>query len=101
MADVIAAGDLAHRLTITVTSADCLAPLVFGQFRWAAELDTLGLGPLAALAGAHPDKVALELRQPVEHRQHQAVVRRHGVGLCVAERAEAGSLAGDRRDGVQ
>jgi hypothetical protein len=64
MRDIAAARDLAHRLAITVAPADRLAPLMFGQFRRAAELDAARLGPLAALAGARFDKVALELRQP-------------------------------------
>jgi hypothetical protein len=101
MRDIVAARDLAHRLPVAVAPADRLAPLVLGQFRRSAKLDAARPGPLAALAGARPDKVALELRQPAQHRQHQAAVRRRGVGPCVAERAQAGSLAGDRRDGVQ
>jgi hypothetical protein len=44
--DVVAAGDLAHRLAVDVAPADRLALLVFGQFRFAAELDAACLGAL-------------------------------------------------------
>jgi hypothetical protein len=36
VADVVAAGNLAHRLAVLITAADHLALLVFGQFRPAA-----------------------------------------------------------------
>jgi hypothetical protein len=39
----------------------------------------------AALAGADADKLALELGQAAEDSEHQAPVRRGGVGPCVAE----------------
>jgi hypothetical protein len=52
VADVVAAGNLAHRLAVTVAAANRLALLVFGQFRFAAELDASRLGALAAFAGA-------------------------------------------------
>jgi hypothetical protein len=38
VADIVAAGNLAHRLAVTVAAPDCLALLVLGQFRFAAEL---------------------------------------------------------------
>src|SRR5262249_17929640 len=50
--DVVAARDLAHRLAIDIASTDRLAPLMLGQFRFAAELDAAGPGALATLAGA-------------------------------------------------
>ena len=43
----------------------------------------------------------LNLASPPQHGQHQPAVRRGGVGLCVAERAEAGFLLGDCRERVQ
>jgi hypothetical protein len=46
VADVVAAGDLAHRLAVMVAAADRFALLVFGQFRFAAELDAARLGAL-------------------------------------------------------
>ena len=64
MTDVVAAGDLAHRLAVKVAPADRLALLMIGQFRFAAELDASRFGPLTALAGTGADQVALELRQP-------------------------------------
>jgi hypothetical protein len=38
LTDIVAAGDLAHPLAVLVAAADGLALLVFGQFRFAAEL---------------------------------------------------------------
>ena len=42
-----------------------------------------------------------EFRQPTSHRQHQTPVRRGRVRPCIAERAETGFPAGDRRERVQ
>jgi hypothetical protein len=61
VADIIAAGDLAHRLAVDVAPADRLAPLVVGQFWFAAELHATRLGAFASFAGAGADEVALEL----------------------------------------
>jgi hypothetical protein len=53
VADVVAAGNLAHRLAITDAATNRPALLVFGQFRFAAELDaTIAV---ASLAGAGAD----------------------------------------------
>jgi hypothetical protein len=38
VADIVAAGNLAHRLAVTVAAPDCLALLMLGQFRFSAEL---------------------------------------------------------------
>jgi len=64
VADVVVAGNHAHRLTVAVAAADRLALLVFGQFRLAAKLEAARLGALAPLAGACADQLSLELRQP-------------------------------------
>jgi hypothetical protein len=40
---------------------DGLSALIFGELRLSAELDTIGHGPLAAVAGPFADQVALEL----------------------------------------
>jgi len=55
MADIVAAGNLAHRLTVMVAASDRLALLVLGQFRLAPELDAASLGPRTPLAGAGAD----------------------------------------------
>ena len=39
MADIVAAGNLAHRLAVTVATADRLALLMLGQFRLSTKLD--------------------------------------------------------------
>jgi hypothetical protein len=57
--------------------------------------------PLAPLGGARPDQVFLELGQPAQHGQHQAIVRGRRVGPGVGEGTEAGFLAGDRRENAQ
>ena len=72
-----------------------------GELRLAAEADAVRLGARPALAGADADQFALELGEASEDGQHQAAVRRGGVGPCVTERAEAGFLLGDRRERVQ
>ena len=58
-ADVVAAGNFAHRLAVLVAAADRLALLVFGQFRFAAELDAASLGAVASFRRA---------RDPVSRR---------------------------------
>jgi hypothetical protein len=61
MTDIVAACDLAHRLAVAVAATDRLAPLVVGQFRFAAELDTTRHGPRPAFAGARADQIPFEL----------------------------------------
>jgi hypothetical protein len=99
--DIVAPGDLARWLTVAVAAANRLALLVLGQFGFAAELNPARLGTVAPFTGAGADKVPLELREAAEHDQHQAAVRRCGVGPCIAERAETGFPIGDRRERVQ
>lgn len=48
MANVVAAGDLAHGFAVTVAAADRLALLVVGQFRLAPEPDAARLGAFAS-----------------------------------------------------
>ena len=50
MADVVAAGDLAHRFAVAVTAAYRLALLMVGQFGLSAELDAACFGACAALS---------------------------------------------------
>ncbi len=64
VADVVTAGDLAQWLAVEVASADRLALLVFGQFRFAAELDAARFSAVASFTGARADQIPLELRQP-------------------------------------
>jgi hypothetical protein len=71
---------------------------MFGQFRFATELDAAGFGARASFARARPDQIPLEFGQATEHGQYQAAVRGGGVGPCVAERAETGFAVGDRRE---
>jgi hypothetical protein len=49
-------------------------PLVRGEFGLAAHLHAARLRPLAALACARLDKVALELCEAAQHGQHQPPV---------------------------
>ena len=62
VADVVAAGNLAHRLAVDVTPANCLALLVLGQFRLATKFDAARFSPLAPFPGPRADQIALELR---------------------------------------
>jgi hypothetical protein len=52
VADIVAAGNLAHRLAVAVAASDGLALLVFRHFRFSAELDASGLGAFASFVGA-------------------------------------------------
>jgi hypothetical protein len=63
VADVVAAGDLAHGFAISVAAADRLALLVLGQFRFAAEFDAARFGAFASFTGAGTDQL-LKLGQP-------------------------------------
>jgi hypothetical protein len=53
--DIVATGDLAHRLAIDVAPTDRLALLVFGELRFPTEFHAARLGTLATLAGACAD----------------------------------------------
>jgi hypothetical protein len=97
---IVAARDLTDGLAL-VAAANGFLLLVRGELRLAAEAFAVCLGARPALAGADADKLALELGEATEYRQHQPAVRRGGVGPCVPERAEAGFLLGDRRERVQ
>jgi hypothetical protein len=70
-------------------------------FARTTEAHAARLGALATLARAGADKLALELGEPTEHRQHQPAVRSRGVAPCVVEALEAGATIGDRRDHVE
>src|SRR5262245_35311148 len=59
---------------------DGLAPLVRGQDSGPPEFHTVGLGSLAAVAGASDDQVALELSQPTDDGEEQLAMRRRGIG---------------------
>jgi hypothetical protein len=99
--DVVAAGNLAHWLAVVVAATDRLPLLVFGQFRFAAELDAAFLGAFPSFAGAVRIKSLSNSPSPPRTVSIQAAVCRGGGSPCVAERAETGLLAGDRRKGVQ
>ena len=62
---------------------------------------SLGLGPGPSLPGPDPDQLALKLRQPSQHRQHQPTVRGGGIGPGVGQRAEPRPLVGNSPKGVQ
>ena len=64
VADIVGAGDLAQWLAVLVAAPNRLALLVFGQFRFAAELDAARLGALVSFAGAGAEQIPLELGQP-------------------------------------
>ena len=73
-----------------------------GRLRQTAGSSRIGPPQLRALADPKcADQIALELRQPTKHGQHQGAVRRGGVGPRVAERSETLFSIGDRRKCVQ
>jgi hypothetical protein len=61
---------------------DCLPTLVCGQLLWSPEAHAARSGALAAFAGPGADQRQLELSETAQHGQHQAAVRRRGVGPC-------------------
>src|SRR5260370_592075 len=67
----------------------------------AAHMLPARLGAFAPLARPGADQLALELGQAAEHGDHQAARRRRRVGPGIAERAKAGTLAGDRVKDVE
>jgi hypothetical protein len=69
--------------------------------RLPAELDTVCHGARPAFARVDADQIAFELGQAAEYREHEAAVRRRGVGPRVAERSESRFLVGDRRQYVE
>jgi hypothetical protein len=100
VADVKAAGDLAHRLA-AVPARERFALLVRGQFRFAPQLHAARLGAGSTFGSAAADQLPLELGQSAQDGQHQATMRRGGVGPGIAQGPEPGLLAGDRRQGVK
>jgi hypothetical protein len=63
--------------------------------------DAVRHGARPAFARAGVDEIALELRPPAEHGQHQPTMRCRGVGSGVAERSESSLLVRDRRQNVE
>ena len=71
--DVVATGDLPHGLAVLLAAKGFLL-LVLGELLRSAHIHAARLRPLAALAGARPDQVALELCEAAKHGQHQPPV---------------------------
>src|ERR1700730_10838033 len=53
--DVVAAGNLAHRLAVVVPAANRLAFLMFGQFRFSSKFHAARFGPFPSFPGAAAD----------------------------------------------
>ena len=98
--DVVAAGDLAHRLA-GVAPLDRLPPLVRGELRLAAKPHAVCLRSGSALGRADADQLALELGQPAQHGDDQPAVGGRRVGPRVAQGTEGGSLVGHGGQGVE
>src|SRR5437016_11145394 len=79
----------------TVAPPDRLAALVFGQFRLETEFDTSGFRPLASLARACADPIALELGEAAYHGEHQPARRCRLRALqCMVRRSRLRSSPG-------
>src|SRR6516165_10879715 len=78
-----------------------LSALVGRQLLRATELDAAGLGALAAVIGTSGNQRAFELGETSKHREHQAPVRRRGVGPGILERAEASTALADLIEDVE
>src|SRR5262245_34710527 len=72
-----------------------LSALVGRQLLRAAEFHAAGLGALAAVLGTRGNQRAFELGETSKHCEHQASVRRCGVGPGILERAEASNALAD------
>lgn len=62
--------------------------------RGPAHVHSARLGPLASLAGAGADEIALELGEAAENRQHQASMRRRRVRPCIGQGPESSARLG-------
>jgi hypothetical protein len=76
-----------QRLTVR-TPLERFRALIVAQLRPPAELHAVGQRPLAALAGAFPDELALELSDAGEQCREQAPRRRLGVPGRITDRPE-------------
>jgi hypothetical protein len=83
-----------HQRLAGITPGDSLAALVRRQLRWPPHMNPLSLRPGAAFPGPGPDQLSLKFGQAAQHRQHQAPVRRGGVGPGIGQRLEAGAPPG-------
>jgi len=98
--NVVGASDISLRLA-TGQPLQCFPPLMRRHLARTTEAHAARLGALATLARAGADKLALELGEPTEHRQHQPAVRSRGVAPCVLERLEAGTPLGNGSQDVE
>jgi hypothetical protein len=78
LADAIGAGQIGLHSALR-ESPDSFFPLVCGQLQRPAKSYATGLCLLAAVIGASPDQLALELGQAAQHGQHQPAMRRSGI----------------------
>src|SRR5512135_3083548 len=100
MAHIVGASDLDKRLA-DVAPFKRLTLLVRRELGPTAELYATRFGPCAALPGTGADQITFELGEASEHGQQEAPVRRGRVSPSIPQRAEARTLAGDRREGVE
>src|SRR3954463_9198172 len=100
MAHIVSAGDLDQRLAF-IAPFNRLTLLVKRELRPTAELYAARLGPRAAFAGTGTDQITFELGKASEHGQQEATVRRGRVSPAIPQGAEARTLAGDCRKGVE
>ena len=77
----LGARDHAERFLFGVDPLDRFALLVEREDWLPAQPNTVRDGAHPAFAGARADKIALELGQAAEHREHEAAVRRFSHGL--------------------
>jgi hypothetical protein len=93
--DVEQPSDVHQRLPGFASRNGFLA-LVVRQFRLAAHYYPTSFGALSAFAAATADQFSLELGEAAaQDGQHQATMRRRGVGPGVPQRFETGALVGN------
>src|ERR1035437_6520520 len=85
MAHVVGPRNVGQHLS-RLPASDRFSFLMAGQLRLPTEYYPPLLRPCPPLAGPCPDQFALELGETAQNGQHQATVRRRGVGPSISQR---------------
>lgn len=101
MAHIVAAGDLARRLSC-ISTFDRFLSLMRCELRSPSEFDAaFRHSSLSSFHGSCANEFPLELGETTQNGQHQPAMHRRAVGPRIMERTEARALLGDLRDDVQ
>ncbi len=100
MTDVVAPPNVCQRLARR-PSHHGFGSLVWGELELAAEFHAPSLRSFAAFSCSGLDELALKLRQPSKHRQHQPPMRRGRVHPSIRQRPEARSRLANRIEHIE